>query len=76
MKKKNQHKKVQSKVKQNPTASSTVIKKSDIQPEKPSFNVKEQGSRAKGRETPSSASCPLPSDTIGRKIYEYVMQLD
>lgn len=53
---------------------------------------KGQGSRVKGQVTyPSSliphpsepnqatlpsALCPLPSDTIGRKIYEYVMQLD
>ena len=30
----------------------------------------------KDQATLPSALCPLPSDTIGRKIYEYVMQLD
>lgn len=30
----------------------------------------------KDKATLSSALRPLPSDAIGRKIYEYVMQLD
>ena len=64
---KKKQKKIQQKVRKAP-AVSNEIKKSDVQPEKPSFRVKGQESRAKDQDT-------LPLDTIGRKIYQYVMQL-
>ena len=62
MKKKNQHKnKGQgSRVKEQVTHPSSLISHP---------SDKEQA-------TLPSALCPLPSDTIGRRIYEYVMQLD